>query len=302
MLDNDKVYLRFRGRTLGPFPSNQAMEMLQRGQITRLHEVSADGASWIRAEEFYKSFFGRNAAAEVVEKEAQKTEEKPKEGGEPNSEQWYAYFANQKQGPMTLVVLQQHVLSGSVNRDTLVWRPGLADWQAAVIVIPGLFPKNMPPKEEVVATATKAVAQSGLFLDIIQAFVKSKTWVQLIAFLWVLSSLGGLLFQGIQFVMVLRSPIPGPLAAFMATGLALGMLVQGVILYCGILLLNYSQTLTQLKYQRTEADLLHAGNTLSRFFTATGIVVLVSLIGSLLLVLLFVLLAAAGMEGLSATT
>lgn len=301
MVDSDKVYLRFRGRTLGPFASSKAAEMLQRGQITRLHEVSADGSSWIRAEEYYKSFFNRAAATAAPEKELKIVEEKPKVEEEPSGEQWFAYFANQKQGPMSLVVLQQHVLSGNVNRDTLVWRAGLADWQSAVIALPALFPKNMPPKDEVAASSTKPAQGSGLFRETVQAFVKSKAWVQLIAFIWILGSIGATVILGIQFVLTLRSSMPGPVAAFMATGLALAMLVQGVVLYCGILLLNYSQSLTQLRFQRTDADLLHVGNTISRFFTATGIVVLVALVGGLLLLLLFVLLAAAGMEGLSAT-
>ena len=301
MIDSDRIFLRFRGRTLGPFTSSKAAEMLQRGQITRLHEVSADGASWIRAEDYYKSYFSRATVTEASDNEAKKIEEKPKVEEEPANEQWYAHFANQKQGPMSMVVLQQHVLSGSVNRDTLVWRPGLADWQPAVYVLPGLFPKNMPPKEEVVARSGKEEKSSELFLEIVQAFVRSKTWVQLIAFFWILSMLGALVMSGIQFVIVLRAPVPGPAAAFIATGFALGMLMQGVILYCGILLLNYSQALTQLKYQRTEADLLHVGNTISRFFTATGVIVLISLVGSLLLLLLFVLLVATGMQGFSAT-
>lgn len=298
MIDSDKIYLRFRGRTLGPFTSSKAAEMLQRGQITRLHEVSADGSSWIRAEEYYKSFFTRNVVAIEPEKEVSKVEEKPKVQEEPSGEQWYAYFANQKQGPMGVVVLQQHVLSGNINRDTLVWRAGLADWQPAVIALPSFFPKNMSSKEEVVRTG-REVKGSELFPEILQAFVRSKIWVQFISFIWILSTIGSLVMLGIQFVFALRSPIPGPVAAFLATGLALAMLVQGVVLYCGILLLNYSQSLTQLKYQRTEADLLHVGNSISRFFTATGIVALVALVGGLLLLLLFVLLAAAGMEGLS---
>lgn len=301
MIDSDRIFLRFRGRTLGPFTSSKATEMLQRGQITRLHEVSADGASWIRAEDYYKSYFSRSTVTGAEDKEVKKTEEKPKVDEEPVSEQWYAHFANQKQGPMSMVMLQQHVLSGSVNRDTLVWRPGLADWQPAVYLLPSLFPKNMPSKDDVVARSGKEEKSSDLFLEIIQAFARSKTWVQLISFIWILATLGALVVSGMQFVLALRAPVPGPASAFLATGFAIVMLIQGVILYCGILLLNYSQALTQLKYQRTEADLLYLGNTISRFFTATGVVVLVSLICSLLLLLLFVLLAATGMEGFPAS-
>jgi hypothetical protein len=301
VIDTEKIYLRFRGRTLGPFTSAKAADMLQRGQITRLHEVSADGSSWIRAEDFYKSFFNRSAVSLEVNVETKKEDEKPKEQEQASGEQWYAFFANQKQGPMSMVVLQQHVLSGNVNRDTLVWRSGLADWQPAVIVLPALFPKNMPPKDEVQETSRRNVRAAELSGEVVHSFVKSKVWVILIASLWIMSTIGSIVGLGFQFVLVLRSPIPGPASAFLATGFAMAILVQGVILYCGILLLNYGQALTQLRYQKTEADLLLAGNSLSRFFTATGVVVLVSLIGFMLMALLFLLLAATGVEGLSSS-
>jgi hypothetical protein len=295
VIDTEKIYLRFRGRTLGPFTSAKAAEMLQRGQITRLHEVSADGASWTRAEEFYKSFFNRTAGNAVVEKEVKK-EETIKEQDEPSEEQWYAYFANQKQGPMSLVVLQQHVLSGNVNRDTLVWRTGLTDWQPAVIVLPALFPKNMPPKEEVQQGSIRNERQGQLSREVVHSLVRTKPWVMLIASFWIFLTISAILGLGFQFVLTLRAPLPGPTSAFLATGFALAILVQGAILYCGILLLNYGQSLTQLKYQKTEKDLILSGNALSRFFFATGVIVLISVVGFLLMGLLIVLLAATGVQ------
>ncbi|MEY4566158.1 MAG: hypothetical protein RLY14_1128 [Planctomycetota bacterium] len=302
MIDTEKVYLRFRGRTLGPFTSAKADEMLQRGQITRLHEVSADGSSWTRAEEYYRSFFNRSQAATVVEKESKKEEEKPKEHEEPSGDQWYAYFANQKQGPMSLVVLQQHVLSGSVNRDTLVWRTGLADWQPAVIVLPALFPKNMPPKDEEQQSGGRNARQGELSKELVQSFIRPRNWIMLIASFWIVLTISAILGLGFQFVVALRAPVPGPAAAFLATGFALAILVQGALLYCGILLLNYGQSLTQLKYQRSELNLIKSGNALGRFFAATGVIVLISIVGFLLLGLLVVLLAATGAEGFQSST
>ncbi len=302
MIDTEKVYLRFRGRTLGPFTSAKADEMLQRGQITRLHEVSADGSSWTRAEEYYRSFFNRSQAATVVEKESKKEEEKPKEHEEPNSDQWYAYFANQKQGPMSLVVLQQHVLSGSVNRDTLVWRTGLADWQPAVIVLPALFLKNMPPKDEEQQSGGRNARQGELSKELVQSFIRPRNWIMLIASFWIVLTISAILGLGFQFVVALRAPVPGPTAAFLATGFALAILVQGALLYCGVLLLNYGQSLTQLKYQRSELNLIKSGNALGRFFAATGVIVLISIVGFLLFGLLVVLLAATGAEGFQSST
>ena len=44
-----QIYIRFKGRTLGPFSLERASEMKRRGQITRLHELSTDGMSWVKA-------------------------------------------------------------------------------------------------------------------------------------------------------------------------------------------------------------------------------------------------------------
>ncbi len=56
MTDDDKIYVRFRGRTVGPLTSQKIQDMVRRGQITRLHELSDDGSSWTRADEF-RDFF-----------------------------------------------------------------------------------------------------------------------------------------------------------------------------------------------------------------------------------------------------
>jgi hypothetical protein len=68
------------------------------------------------------------------------------------------------------------------------------------------------------------------------------------------------------------------------------------------LLLNYGQSLTQLKYQRSELNLIKSGNALGRFFAATGVIVLISIVGFLLFGLLVVLLAATGAEGFQSST
>jgi hypothetical protein len=51
-MGDDQIFVRFKGRTLGPFSLERAMDMKRRGQITRLHELSTDGMSWVRATEF----------------------------------------------------------------------------------------------------------------------------------------------------------------------------------------------------------------------------------------------------------
>jgi hypothetical protein len=37
----DRVYIRFKGRVLGPLTQEKTMDMVKRGQITRQHELSS---------------------------------------------------------------------------------------------------------------------------------------------------------------------------------------------------------------------------------------------------------------------
>ena len=58
MAENDQYYVRFRGRTLGPLSTQKIHDLVRRGQVTRMHELSLDGAIWRRADEFPEFFAG----------------------------------------------------------------------------------------------------------------------------------------------------------------------------------------------------------------------------------------------------
>ena len=60
-MPEEPFYVRFRGRTSGPFPVGELRHMVARGQLSRMHQVSADQANWCRAHEepTLKSAFDR---------------------------------------------------------------------------------------------------------------------------------------------------------------------------------------------------------------------------------------------------
>ncbi len=43
------MYVRVRGKTQGPYTTEQLQQLASRGQLSRLHEVSLDGVEWKRA-------------------------------------------------------------------------------------------------------------------------------------------------------------------------------------------------------------------------------------------------------------
>jgi membrane protease subunit (stomatin/prohibitin family) len=65
----------------------------------------------------------------------------------PQQTQWYVGQDGQRQGPFDVATLRQQIASGTVGRDTLVWRQGMAQWQAAgeVADLAPLFDSVPPP-------------------------------------------------------------------------------------------------------------------------------------------------------------
>lgn len=65
----------------------------------------------------------------------------------PPVKQYYAYVGGQQLGPMPLPQLSQYVQGGQIDRNTLVWCEGMADWAAAGSVqeLRQLFGAPVPP-------------------------------------------------------------------------------------------------------------------------------------------------------------
>ncbi|MCD0461678.1 DUF4339 domain-containing protein [Roseiconus lacunae] len=147
----ERVYIRFRGRTIGPLAPDKVKEMVRRGQVTRMHELSADGLSWTKAEEF-GNFFPRAAPAGSTagDMAADGSVVPPGESGgaiAPNENataQWYAHVQGEKQGPVSLDQMRLYAEAKVLKKDSLVWKNGMETWKAASEVLPELFGGKAP--------------------------------------------------------------------------------------------------------------------------------------------------------------
>ncbi len=52
----ERYYVRFKGRVLGPMSKDKTIELIRRGQISRMHELSPDGLAWKPAEDLPSCF------------------------------------------------------------------------------------------------------------------------------------------------------------------------------------------------------------------------------------------------------
>ncbi|MCO8122987.1 GYF domain-containing protein [Stieleria sp. TO1_6] len=146
MTQIERVFIRFRGRTIGPLTPDKVKDMVRRGQVTRMHELSGDGLSWMKADEF-GNFFPR-AAAVNSELTAGASSVPPGGAGAgataPSANdnvnaQWYAHVNGEKQGPVSLDQMRLYQEAKILKKDSLVWKSGMDAWKPAAQALPELF-------------------------------------------------------------------------------------------------------------------------------------------------------------------
>jgi hypothetical protein len=298
-MTNDRYFIRFKGRVLGPLTKDKSMEMVKRGQITRQHELSPDGITWKPATDFEELFVGQRvgnatvAAAEKAVAPAEKKDESAKSG--PATQEWYAHFDGANQGPTDETTLKKWIAMGKVKSTTMVWKAGMASWLEAAFVRPEWFTsESSKPMQRDVASAASAAVEGGAMgiAELSKTAIRSQPWILFVAVLGIIVSVLALFVGCIFFISVASAGGGGPVKA-MGIMMALAQIVGWAIaLYIGILLLKVSSSLQALKYQANETamhQLFHAWN---RFWMVLGITTLIILVVGLVLGGMFVMLGA----------
>jgi hypothetical protein len=135
-------YIRSRGRVFGPFTTVQLESMRERGQFTRIHEVSRDRQSWTSAASV-PELFGRSDGGpspsegesyELVGSEAPTFEAQEgsyaanPSGPVDSSPTWFYARGGIHQGPVSYLDLRRMAAQGEIGPETLVWKSGMPSW------------------------------------------------------------------------------------------------------------------------------------------------------------------------------
>ena len=74
-MDN-QLYVRIRGRVLGPYDQEKLQSLARRGQLSRMHELSQDATNWVRASTYPELFVseGHSVASAAQEASGQRPE------------------------------------------------------------------------------------------------------------------------------------------------------------------------------------------------------------------------------------
>ncbi|MEI8376598.1 MAG: DUF4339 domain-containing protein [Planctomycetota bacterium] len=290
-MDTD-LYLRVRGRVLGPYDLEKLQTLVRRGQLSRKHEVSTDGTHWVAASTYPDLFVGAPVTlpsppgnsnypqpvnpSPVANDDPGFSVEGDQPGAAPampntqpsGGRLWYYEHASTQSGPVEESVLRTLLLTGQIDPDALVWNEGMSQWTAAS-QIPGLVSLvrgkgrpgggNSQPSDAEVQSLCKAAFASQpwvLFLAI-TAFIYGGLCV-----------VGGFLWS----IMGARLGVP------LLVSMGVSSIVSGIVSAIGgILLINYARDLSSLRYRSNCKDLEKSMQRLKTFWMFISIVLIVIL-------------------------
>jgi hypothetical protein len=174
------LYIRVRGRVLGPYDQEKLQSLARRGQLSRMHELSEDGASWVRAANYPELFTG--AQAEMPTPRNTEAASGPVYlGGEATStaphpqaqQQWFYTSGGAQRGPVDFSNLQLLVGTNQVRPEDLVWSEGMPAWiPASQILGPG--------RASAAAGDTQSSSKDGLSDMLCRSFTSSRPWIMFI--------------------------------------------------------------------------------------------------------------------------
>lgn len=276
-MSEDRYYLRFKGRVLGPFTREKALEMVKRGQITRQHELSPDGATWSLAEAYEEFFPPNRARANTTATETKTTTAQDKKG---DTTEWFAHFDGANQGPVDEDGIRVWVAAGKVTGDTMIWKAGMASWLEAELVRPEWFVTKASRAVAVAKETIKEVITGEAWSDettasITSTVLQSRGWMLFLGIFGIVLSVLGTIGSTILFISEISSPGSGPAKAVPVIATLIQIVSWLVFLFISILLIRVASRMQVMQFQPTASALHATFVAYNRFWTTLGVFVLV---------------------------
>ena len=163
-------FVRFRGRTVGPYSLAQAQQMARKGQLARTSEVSNDGQAWSQAGAFPEIFERPAVSASATGQSASlsidanlspdgsvayPTFDVPKT---TSRNEWYYTSSDEQKGPTSSTNIVAMIKAGTLAAQDRVWREGLDNW-VSISDVPEFVAAIAPVFSQ--ATASKGAGTDG---------------------------------------------------------------------------------------------------------------------------------------------
>lgn len=291
---SEQVYyhVRIRGTTLGPFRQQQMQQLIQRGQLTRMHEVSKDGASWQKAGEVPELFSpAKQQAADAPTPQqpgGSETDTQVSVAATPSASGvvWFYAIAGKEYGPLSESALARLLQDGVISEDTLVWRDGMAQWETLRTTPLAEHLRPRDPVRAVHEVEPDAPSHTNeIPAKSIQLLMDCRTWsgvlgvtVLTLMLLWIVLHLWSLLAAPYAVARVIS---------------AVFILIGGAVAGAAVYLLQANAAIAPLRYTASWRQLDLVFTRWRSFWMISAIVTLVC---TLLALFLCLFLLAAGMD------
>ncbi|MBW3599837.1 MAG: DUF4339 domain-containing protein [Planctomycetes bacterium] len=275
---DETLYIRIRGRVQGPFDQEKLQQLARRGQLSRIHEVSPDGAAWRKAGDYPELFVSSAPSSGVsgVNHGRQSSPALAPAGSPAAAEpQWYYARNGSQHGPTRFAELQQLAATAQLAPTDAVWCEGMSEWTAAQGVR-GLFPASPAPAEATRQRGARGdeddrAPSSKLSAGLGRTIGDSQTWVMFIVVF-------GYIFAGLMItggvLLMIGIADDNVNAGFIGTVL-MWFLYAGVLITGSVLLNRYHGAVVRFLQSRSEARLDAALRRLRSFWIFIGIVLIV---------------------------
>lgn len=151
---SDNYYIRIRGRIHGPMDLDRLQGLAQKGQLSKIHELSTDNKNWRPASSMPEIFERKREAAvarttgrseqastgavNLYDNSATVENSNQFPGVQPGPPQgamqvkdWFYSIDGAQHGPVTQQELTTLIRYGSLERDDMVWQSSMTQWAEA---------------------------------------------------------------------------------------------------------------------------------------------------------------------------
>ncbi len=294
------LYVRLRGRVLGPFDEMKLRELARRGQLGRLHQLSADGVNWMPASSRPHLFSSQTEHAPETVRTLPAAVSEPAAGSPWNvrqaelrnspavnatvsdGQQWYYELGGQENGPVSRASLMDAIASGRLKSTNQAWVEGMQGW-ATLAEVPEFAHLFQSQSIQGRAGQDAAVAEGdALPAHLCRAAVDSRPWILTIGITTLVFAVPcGLL--GL-FLLITGANRGIPPVVVVGISHLIGAIVQIVAAF---ILLQYASRLAVLRYNRAPIVLTKALQTIGVFWVYMAILMLVAT-GLVLLTILWI--------------
>jgi hypothetical protein len=273
----NQLYIRLRGRVLGPYDTAKLQSLAMRGQLSRMHEVSPDSANWVPASNYPDLFTNAEIPQATVVQQAAQVAHQPVNGDQEYrlaGRRWWYRKNGSQVGPVEEAALQQSLASGTLSPEDFVWTEGMPQWVPARQA-PHLTPTPASTTQQndfSFRTTESGDNRRDLPIGLCKSARNSRPWVTFIAIVL-------FVYAGLSLVVGMLLLILGAnrhLPPFVAQGL-FGLIYGIDSLIGGSLLMSYANRLGNMRYGSQEYSLEKCLDTLRSFWLFVSINLIVFL-------------------------